>query len=75
MDETCPECGVKPIKAGYKTCYRCHVNGFGVNWKGGGFNFGRHNFSARTNAEFVNEHVGDVRGNPNIAHLGSKESL
>ncbi len=66
----CPLCERKPIKDGYKTCYRCHVNGFGVNWHGGGFMYGRHNFSARTNAEYVAEHVGDV-SNPDVKHVGS----
>jgi hypothetical protein len=34
--------------------------------------YGRHNFAERTNAEYVAEHVGDVK-RPGIAHLGSQE--
>jgi hypothetical protein len=45
------------------------VRSVGFGFKGGGFTFGRKNFTARTNAEFVNEHVGEVRGNPNIERL------
>lgn len=71
----CPECRRKPVQEGYDVCFRCRVSSVGFSWHGGGFNFGRKNFSERTNAEFVNEHVGDVRGDPNIAHLGSKERL
>jgi hypothetical protein len=62
----CVECRSKEAEAGTETCFRCRVASVGFGWRGGGFNFGRHNFSARTNAEFVNEHVGDVRDNPNI---------
>lgn len=66
----CPECQRKPVEAGGDTCFRCRVATVGYTWHGGGHNFGRSNFSARTNAEFVAEHVGD---NPNAAHMGSGE--
>jgi hypothetical protein len=32
--------------------------------------YGRDNFSSRTNAEYVREHVGDTTG---LAHMGSQE--
>lgn len=69
----CPECRTKPVQEGYDVCFRCRVATVGFNWHGGGFEFGRNNFSTRTNAEHVLEHVGDVKDNPNIAHLGSGE--
>jgi hypothetical protein len=62
----CQECGTKDAEESSTTCFRCRVATVRYGWHGGGFNYGRHNFSARTNAEFVNEHVGDVRDNPNI---------
>jgi hypothetical protein len=62
----CDTCGLKPAEPGRDECFRCRVISVGFGWRGGGYNFGRHNFHDRTNAEFVNEHVGEVRGNPNI---------
>lgn len=62
----CPECERRRISGTLTTCYPCHIATIGFTFKGGGFNGGRRNFSARTNAEFVAEHVGDVKGNPNI---------
>lgn len=73
VEECCQECGRKRKEAGGETCYRCRVASVGFNWHGGGFGYGRHNFHDRTNAEFVAEHVGDVKGNPNIAHIGSMD--
>lgn len=70
----CPECRRKTVQEGYDTCFRCRVASVGFAWHGGGFMFGRNNFSDRTNAEFVAEHVGDTK-NPAVAHLGSKERL
>jgi hypothetical protein len=65
----CPECEKRRIAEGHNTCYPCHIQGVGFTFRGGGFQAGRRNFSARTNAEFVAEHVGDVKGNPNIEPL------
>ena len=62
----CPECEKRRIAEGHNTCYPCHIRGIGFTFRGGGHLYGRKNFSARTNAEFLNEHVGEVRGNPNI---------
>lgn len=62
----CPECERRSVSGTLKTCYPCHVRSIGFTFRGGGFQAGRSNFKARTNAEFVNEHVGDVKGNPNI---------
>jgi len=66
----CSECRRKPRQDGYDVCFRCRVASVGFGWRGGGFMYGRDNFSARTNAEFVAEHVGD---SPNAAHMGSKD--
>jgi len=68
----CPDCGRKPVQEGRDTCFRCRVITQGTIWRGGGFLYGRDNFSTRTNREFIAEHVGDTAGK---AHLGSKESL
>ena len=62
----CPECERRRIANGHTTCYPCHLRGIGFTYRGGGHNWGRQNFKDRTNAEWVNEHVGDVKGNPNI---------
>ena len=66
----CPECNRKPVQEGYDLCFRCRVATVGFGWHGGGHNFGRHNFSSRTNQEFINEHVGE---SPTAAHMGSGE--
>ena len=69
----CVECERKEAEAGTDTCFRCRVASVGFGWHGGGFLYGRHNFAERTNAEFVNEHVGEVKDNPRYAHMGSQE--
>jgi len=66
----CLDCSRKEAEPDSDTCFRCRVASVGFGWKGGGFNFGRSNFSSRTNAEFVAEHVGDTTG---AAHMGSQE--
>ena len=62
----CPECEKRSVSGHLKTCYPCHVKSLGWTFRGGGHLYGRNNFKDRTNAEFINEHVGEVRGNPNI---------
>jgi hypothetical protein len=62
----CPECEKRSVSGHLATCYPCHVRSIGFTYRGGGFQAGRSNFKARTNAEFLAEHVGEVRGNPNI---------
>jgi hypothetical protein len=64
---TCVDCGSKEAEPGSDTCFRCRVATVGFGWRGGGFGYGRSNFAARTNTEFLNEHVGDVRGDPRYA--------
>jgi hypothetical protein len=64
----CTDCGRKPAQDGYDVCFRCRVLSVGTVWRGGGHLYGRDNFSSRTNAEYVREHVGDTTG---LAHLGS----
>jgi hypothetical protein len=68
----CQECGTKEVEEGSTTCFRCRVATVGFGFRGGGHLYGRDNFAARTNAEFVAEHVGDVN-RPGIAHMGSQE--
>ena len=65
----CPECEKRRVAEGHDTCYPCHIRGIGFTFRGGGHNWGRHNFSARTNSEWVNEHVGDVKNTPGIEPL------
>jgi hypothetical protein len=67
---TC-QCG-KDVEPGKVECFRCRIASIGYVFRGGGHLYGRANFSARTNAEYVAEHVGDVN-RPGIAHLGSQE--
>jgi len=69
----CIDCGIKEAETQSDTCFRCRVATVGFGFRGGGFLYGRHNFSERTNAEFLNEHVGEVRDNKRYAHLGSQE--
>lgn len=40
-------------------CFRHRVLGVGFNWSGGGYTFGRRNFSAMTNGEFLRRNIGD----------------
>jgi hypothetical protein len=68
----CTTCRRKEAEEHRDLCFRCRVATVGFGWRGGGFNYGRGNFSARTNADFVAEHVGDVN-RPGIAHLGSQD--
>lgn len=68
----CDDCGMRPAEEGRDTCFRCRVLSVGFGWRGGGHLYGRENFSERTNAEYVAEHIGDVK-RPGIAHLGSQE--
>ena len=57
----CAACEQKEAEADRDLCFRCRVATVGFGWRGGGHLYGRESFSARTNAEFLNEHVGDVR--------------
>ena len=68
----CTTCHDKLAEGNSDTCFRCRVATIGFTWRGGGFVYGRSNFSARTNAEYLAEHVGDVT-RPEMAHLGSQE--
>ncbi|MET0885034.1 MAG: hypothetical protein ABWX92_01165 [Mycetocola sp.] len=68
----CDECGQRQAEPGRNECYRCKITSIGFGFRGGGHLYGRENFSARTNAEYVAEHVGDVN-RPGVAHLGSQE--
>ena len=68
----CVDCGIKDAERGSDICFRCRVATVGFGWRGGGLLYGRENFSARTNAEYLAEHVGDVT-RPEMAHLGSQE--
>ncbi len=64
-------CG-KETEPGKDECFRCRVASVGFGFRGGGFLYGRGNFSERTNAEYINEHVGDVK-REGVAHMGSQE--
>lgn len=64
-------CG-KRAETGKTECFRCRVLSVGYVWRGGGHLYGRASFSERTNAEYVAEHVGDVK-REGIAHMGSQE--
>lgn len=63
----CHECGLKDAEEGSDTCFRCRVATVGFGFRGGGFLYGRGNFAERTNQEFVNEHLGEVKDNPRYA--------
>jgi hypothetical protein len=62
-------CG-KEAEPGSETCFRCRVATVGFGFRGGGLMYGRKNFSERTNAEYIAEHIGDTSG---AAHMGSQE--
>lgn len=64
-------CG-KTAEADRDECFRCRIASVGYVFRGGGHMYGRDNFTARTNAEFVAEHIGDTK-RPGIAHMGSQE--
>ena len=57
---TCQECGTKDAEDSSTTCFRCRVSSVGFTFTGGG-GYGRANFNERTNAEYLNENVGDVK--------------
>ena len=65
----CPECEKRSVSGHLATCYPCHIGSIGFTFRGGGHMWGRQNFKARTNAEWVNEHVGDVKNTPGIEPL------
>jgi hypothetical protein len=56
----CTECGIKDAEDGTTTCFRCRVSSVGFSFVGGG-GYGRANFVERTNQEYLNENVGDVK--------------
>ena len=60
---TC-RCG-KEAEQGGDECFRCRVSTVGFSFVGGG-GYGREAFHERTTNEFINEHVGDWRSNPDI---------
>lgn len=68
----CQDCRTRDAEPASDTCFRCRVASVGFTFRGGGHMYGRHNFAERTNAEYVAEHIGDVK-RPGIAHLGSQE--
>jgi hypothetical protein len=51
----------KEAEPGSDMCFRCRVSSVGFTFRGGGQMYGRHNFAERTNAEYLAEHVGDVK--------------
>ena len=55
---TC-KCG-KDAEPGREDCFRCRVSSVGFTFIGGG-GYGRQNFTERTNGEYLNENVGDVK--------------
>lgn len=63
----CAGCGKKEAEEHTDLCFRCRVATVGFTWRGGGFVYGRKNFVSRTNAEYLNEHVGEVRGDERYA--------
>ena len=63
----CQDCHQRDAEAGTDTCFRCRVLTVGFGFRGGGFMYGRKQFAERTNAEFINEHMGEVKDNPDIA--------
>ena len=56
----CETCCMKEAEPGKDECFRCRVQSVGFRFVGGG-GYGRASFTGRTNQEFLNEHVGDVR--------------
>ena len=52
-------CG-KAAEPGEEHCFLCRVRSVGFTFSGGG-GYGRDAFSSRTNGEWLNEHVGDVK--------------
>lgn len=56
----CVTCGDKPAEQGRDECFRCRVSSVSYRFIGGG-GYGRASFVGRTNQEFLNEHVGDVK--------------
>lgn len=56
----CETCGVKEAETGRPECFRCRIASVSYRWIGGG-GYGRASFAGRTNTEFLNEHVGDVK--------------
>ena len=66
----CATCNTKPAEGNSDTCFRCRVAQLALlSWRRTSLRGA--NFSARTNAEYVAEHVGDV-SRPEIAHVGSR---
>jgi hypothetical protein len=56
----CETCCLKEAEPGGDECFRCRVAGVSFRFIGGG-GYGRASFVGRTNQEYLNEHVGDVR--------------
>lgn len=66
----CDTCGAKEAEVGRTECFRCRVATVGFSFVGGG-GYGRATFTERTNAEFIAEHVGDVR-RPEVEHMDGR---
>jgi hypothetical protein len=58
-DDRLCRCG-KDVEPGKAECFRCRVSTVGFAFVGGG-GYGRSAFTERTNAEWLNENVGDVK--------------
>lgn len=56
----CETCGAKAAETDSTECFRCRVGSVSFRFVGGG-GYGRASFVGRTNTEFLNEHVGDIR--------------
>jgi hypothetical protein len=65
---TC-QCG-KDAEPGKVECFRCRVGSVSFRFVGGG-GYGRASFVGRTNQEFLNEHVGDIRS-PGVEHMDGR---
>jgi len=66
----CVTCQTKDAEDGGTECFRCRVASVGFSFAGGG-GYGRVAFRDRTNAEFLAEHVGDVR-RPGVEHMDGR---
>jgi len=58
--QLCITCAERLAEIGREECFRCRVSSVSFRFIGGG-GYGRASFVGRTNTEFLNEHVGDVR--------------
>lgn len=66
----CKTCDAKEAETGGSECFRCRISSVSFRFIGGG-GYGRASFVGRTNAEFLNEHVGDIRA-PGVEKMDGK---